>query len=186
MEYALTCLLNDQPYLVRVAALNMYGLGAWTTIGPLIPRWCPHLQRCNKCFEPWYHVWGGCSPPSCISLPQPPPPLGTGVPVLPSTSVPGHRTRLINCTAAAGCRVEVFHQQVSQISDCARSCARIFMLIAGMWSRYGAESLEGGTTRAQPSCASRLECVHAHKSVVRVRAPAVLPLALPTRWDQCG
>ena len=186
MEYALTCLLNDQPYLVRVAALNMYGLGAWTTIGPLIPRWCPHLQRCNKCFEPWYHVWGGCSPPSCISLPQPPPPLGTGVPVLPSTSVPGHRTRLINCTAAAGCRVEVFHQQVSQMFDCARFCARIFMLIAGMWSRYGAESLEGGTTRAQPSCASRLECVHAHKSVVRVRAPAVLPLALPTRWDQCG
>ena len=54
--YALTCLLNDQPYLVRVGAINMYGLGAWTQIGPLTPRWCPHLQFCNKCLEPFFEV----------------------------------------------------------------------------------------------------------------------------------
>ena len=38
-QYVITCLLNDKPYLIRVAALNLYGLGAWEQIGPLTPRW---------------------------------------------------------------------------------------------------------------------------------------------------
>jgi hypothetical protein len=32
-SYAMTCLLNDQPYLLRVGAINLYGLGSWKQIG---------------------------------------------------------------------------------------------------------------------------------------------------------
>ena len=71
--YLITCLLNDRGYLLRVAALNMYGLGAWEQIGPLTPRWCPHMEYCNKCHEPFFEMWGGCSPPKCVA-PRPLPP----------------------------------------------------------------------------------------------------------------
>jgi hypothetical protein len=84
-SYAMTCLLNDKEYRVRVAAINLYGLGSWVQIGPLTPRWCPHLHFCDKCVEPFFEVWGGCKAPKCISLPPPPPPLGAGVVVLDET-----------------------------------------------------------------------------------------------------
>ena len=101
-QYSITCLLNDNPYYLRVAAFNLYGLGAWEQIGPLTPRWCPHMDYCNTCHEPFFEQWGGCKPPTCTAPPPLPPPGH------PDPSRLDEFTRLTNCTDS-GCRVEAWH-----------------------------------------------------------------------------
>ncbi|EKX41385.1 hypothetical protein GUITHDRAFT_142075 [Guillardia theta CCMP2712] len=92
-SYMLPCMLNDKPYLLRVRAINLYGEGDPSVIGPVTPRWCPHMQACGVCLEPNYELWGGCSLPAC------------------SSARSGLNTRFINCTGG-GCRVEVLHAGV--------------------------------------------------------------------------
>eukprot|EP00960_Hanusia_phi_P004185 123258-Hanusia_phi.AAC.4 len=85
LSYILTCMQNDKPHLLRVRAINLYGQGDAAIIGPVTPRWCPHMQPCGVCVQPNYELWGGCNLPNC--------------------SRAGSRpdTRFINCTGG-GCR----------------------------------------------------------------------------------